>query len=126
MENNSEEEDEEGEGQGGSKKEYILFHCKSIFDCINELLRHYQPFFYTKGDPFPWSLNMLKCMTFYSIDKDSLETVISQIQDKITNEILNQLCGIHVEGYKPTIDYKELLSKEEGKNDIVYQNRMEK
>lgn len=62
-------------------------------------MRHYQPFYLTKGDPFPWSLNILKCMTFYSIDKESLETVISQIQEKLASEILNNLCGLQVEGY---------------------------
>ena len=68
---------------------------------------------------------MLKCMTFYSIDKESLDTVISQVQDKITNEIVNQLCGIHVEGYEPSIDYKQLKASEAEK-DIVYSNRMER
>lgn len=61
-------------------KSYFWIHSKAIFDCINELLIPYRPFYPTKGDPFPWTLSPLKCLTFYSIDSESLDTVIEQLQ----------------------------------------------
>jgi hypothetical protein len=59
---------------------YLWTHNKCIFDCLNELLVSYRPFYLTKGDPFPWTVSPLKCLTFYSIDSESLETVIEQVQ----------------------------------------------
>ena len=71
-----------------------LYHCHAIFDCINELLKTYQPFYQTKGDGFPWSLNLFKCFTFYAIDEESISVVISELRSKIIKDIAKSLCGI--------------------------------
>lgn len=82
--------------ESNSSEMYSYIHGKSIFDCMNELAVAYRPFYLTKGDPFPWTLVPLKCLTFYSIDSESLETVMEQIQDKL-GSIARSLCGLHIE-----------------------------
>lgn len=36
-------------------EEYLHFHNKAIFDCVNECLEFFQPYYSSSGEPFPWN-----------------------------------------------------------------------
>ena len=91
--------------------EPLYYHSKCIFDCVNELLQPFQPYYHTKGDSFPWSISLFKSITFYSIDEESIEAVFDQIKQKMGYITDEYLCGILIDKYQsfdgdPVIEYR--------------------
>lgn len=102
-------------------------HNRAIFDAVNDILLEYQPYYNSRGQPFPWSYNFET--TFYYITDESFSALITQIKQKVW-EYSTTLAGILIENneqhkYKTQINRILLAEQAIFKSEIKSYNEKE-
>jgi hypothetical protein len=72
--------------------EFEHIHNKAIFDCFNECLSIFRPFFLGNGVPYPWSFSE-KQLSVIIINEINTELLFEKIKQKIL-EYGSILCGL--------------------------------
>lgn len=93
-------------------------HNRAIFDCFNEELNSFRPYyyisnypFYLDGPPYTWNYSE-RALTFYYIAEENIQEVFEKTQYKVLKNG-SSLCGVLVESLNTSACIEETMSLEE-------------